>query len=135
MGNFKETARLVSADKSMTTVMWGQIWSSHQRFFKYLCLGAKGKRALVGSGLLVEAAQDKAFYDVESMNKFLNSIIGMLAAILNSLFEYFTNMIEAVVAQAKKSGSYDPGILDVGAVGDTIKSIDSSKFLFKNVRI
>ena len=38
------------------------------------------------------------------MNKFLNSILGMLAAILNSLFKYFTNTIEVVVAQAKKSG-------------------------------
>ena len=82
---------------------------------------------------LVEATQDRAFNDVKSMNKFLNSILGMPAAILNALFEYFTNTIEAVVAQAKKSGSYDPGILDVGAVGETIKSIYSSKFLFKHV--
>ena len=59
----------------------------------------------------------------------------MLAAVLNSLFEYFINTIEAVLAQAKKSGSYDLGILDVGAVGETIKSIDSSELLFKYVRI
>ena len=60
--------------------------------------------ALVGSGLLVEADQHRAFYDVKSINKLLNSILGMLSAILNSLFEYFINTIEAVVAQAKKSG-------------------------------
>ena len=45
VGNLKETARLISADKSMTIVMWGQFWSSHQRFFKYLCIGAKVMRA------------------------------------------------------------------------------------------
>ena len=42
---FQEASELVDAEKGMKKTMWGQFWSSHQRFFKYLCIGAK-----VGSG-------------------------------------------------------------------------------------
>ena len=66
---------------------------------------------------LHEGAQERAFFDVESINEFLNRILGIQVAILNSLFECFT-----IEAQAKKSG-------------ETTKSIDSSKFRFKHVRI
>ena len=38
---FQESAELVDADKGIKKTMWGQFWSSHQRFFKYLCIGAK----------------------------------------------------------------------------------------------
>ena len=36
---FEEAAELISAEKKMRKTMWGQYWSSHQRFFKYLCIG------------------------------------------------------------------------------------------------
>lgn len=29
------------AERSSTKQTWGQFWASHQRFFKYLCIGAK----------------------------------------------------------------------------------------------
>jgi hypothetical protein len=29
------------AEKKMKKTMWGQFWSSHQRFFKYLCIASK----------------------------------------------------------------------------------------------
>lgn len=38
---FQEASELVDAEKGMKKTMWGQFWSSHQRFFKYLCIGAK----------------------------------------------------------------------------------------------
>jgi hypothetical protein len=31
----------------MKKTMWGQFWSSHQRFFKYLCIAAKVNHAVV----------------------------------------------------------------------------------------
>jgi hypothetical protein len=31
----------MDADQTMRKTMWGQFWSSHQRFFKYLCIAAK----------------------------------------------------------------------------------------------
>merc|ERR1719220_2911014 len=39
---FTEAADLIDADK-MKKTMWGQFWSSHQRFFKYLCIASKVK--------------------------------------------------------------------------------------------
>jgi hypothetical protein len=38
---FEESAELINADKKMKKTMWGQFWSSHQRFFKYLCIASK----------------------------------------------------------------------------------------------
>ena len=38
---FQEAAELIDADKKMKKTMWGQFWSSHQRFFKYLCIASK----------------------------------------------------------------------------------------------
>lgn len=38
---FTEAADLIDAEKKMKKTMWGQFWSSHQRFFKYLCIASK----------------------------------------------------------------------------------------------
>jgi hypothetical protein len=40
---FTEAADLIDAKKQMKKTMWGQFWSSHQRFFKYLCKASKVK--------------------------------------------------------------------------------------------
>lgn len=41
MQRFTEAAELINAESRMKTTMWGQFWSAHQRFFKYLCIAAK----------------------------------------------------------------------------------------------
>ncbi|KAI5695682.1 hypothetical protein M8J75_001855 [Diaphorina citri] len=46
MHKFQEAAELVDAENRMKKTMWGQFWSSHQRFFKYLCIAAKVKHAV-----------------------------------------------------------------------------------------
>ncbi|CAH1801640.1 unnamed protein product [Owenia fusiformis] len=38
---FQMAADLIDAEHRMRKTMWGQFWSSHQRFFKYLCISAK----------------------------------------------------------------------------------------------
>ena len=38
----------------------------------------------------------------------------------NRLFKYFTDTLVAIVGQAKKSGRYDMGILDLGAGQDEV---------------
>lgn len=43
---FQEAAELIDAENRMRKTMWGQFWSSHQRFFKYLCIAAKVKHAV-----------------------------------------------------------------------------------------
>lgn len=46
MQKFTEAAELIDAENRMKKTMWGQFWSSHQRFFKYLCIAAKVKYAV-----------------------------------------------------------------------------------------
>lgn len=46
MQKFQEAAELIDAENRMKKTMWGQFWSSHQRFFKYLCIAAKVKHAV-----------------------------------------------------------------------------------------
>ena len=43
---FQRAAELIDAEKSLKKSMWGQFWSAHQRFFKYLCIGAKVKHVV-----------------------------------------------------------------------------------------
>lgn len=71
--------------------------------------------ALVGVGLIVNSetmpgvlALDK---DYNNMSKFLNRILGMPVDLQNRLFKYFTDTLQAIIAQAKKSGRFDLGIL------------------------
>ena len=45
MNRFEESAELINADKKMKKTMWGQFWSAHQRFFKYLCIASKVRKS------------------------------------------------------------------------------------------
>ncbi|EDW78559.2 uncharacterized protein Dwil_GK16502 [Drosophila willistoni] len=47
MQKFTEAAELIDAESRMKKTMWGQFWSSHQRFFKYLCIAAKVNHAVM----------------------------------------------------------------------------------------
>lgn len=49
MHKFTEAAELVAAESRMKKTMWGQFWSAHQRFFKYLCIAAKVQHAVAVS--------------------------------------------------------------------------------------
>ncbi|XP_018901680.2 protein strawberry notch isoform X2 [Bemisia tabaci] len=46
MQKFTEAGELIDAENRMKKTMWGQFWSAHQRFFKYLCIAAKVKHAV-----------------------------------------------------------------------------------------
>uniref|UniRef100_A0A8C5JX75 Protein strawberry notch homolog 1 n=1 Tax=Jaculus jaculus TaxID=51337 RepID=A0A8C5JX75_JACJA len=43
---FQQAAELIDAEQRMKKSMWGQFWSAHQRFFKYLCIASKVKRVV-----------------------------------------------------------------------------------------
>ncbi|XP_020803666.1 protein strawberry notch-like [Drosophila serrata] len=45
--NFKEAAEIVGTKRGLRKIMWGHFWSSHYRFFKYLWLAPKVKRAIL----------------------------------------------------------------------------------------
>ncbi|CAB3359035.1 Hypothetical predicted protein [Cloeon dipterum] len=89
--------------------------------------------ALVGVGLITGSdatpgmlALDK---DYNNMSKFLNRILGMPVELQNRLFKYFADTLAAIVQQAKKTGRYDLGILDLGAGGEHVKRVRVVTFL------
>lgn len=43
---FQQAANLIDAEPRMKKSMWGQFWSAHQRFFKYLCIASKVHRVV-----------------------------------------------------------------------------------------
>uniref|UniRef100_A0A0A9Y5M8 Protein strawberry notch n=2 Tax=Lygus hesperus TaxID=30085 RepID=A0A0A9Y5M8_LYGHE len=92
--------------------------------------------ALVGVGLIVNNDSlpgslilDK---DYNNMSKFLNRILGMPVELQNRLFKYFTDTLQAIVTQAKKTGRFDLGILDLGTAGENMKRIKVHKFVRKH---
>uniref|UniRef100_A0A671PMW8 Protein strawberry notch homolog 1 n=1 Tax=Sinocyclocheilus anshuiensis TaxID=1608454 RepID=A0A671PMW8_9TELE len=67
--------------------------------------------------------------DYNNIGKFLNRILGMEVHQQNALFQYFSDTLNAVIQNAKKSGRYDMGILDLGSGDEKVKKVDVKKFL------
>ncbi|KAK7121005.1 hypothetical protein R3I94_020848 [Phoxinus phoxinus] len=90
------------------------------------------RNGLIGVGLInVEdrsgvLALDK---DYNNIGKFLNRILGMEVQQQNALFQYFSDTLSAVIQNAKKTGRYDMGILDLGSGDEKVKKVDAKKFL------
>ncbi|XP_054281484.1 protein strawberry notch isoform X2 [Macrosteles quadrilineatus] len=89
--------------------------------------------ALVGVGIIINSDSmpgvlmlDK---DYNNMSKFLNRILGMPVELQNRLFKYFTDTLQAIISQAKKSGRFDLGILDLGTAGENVKRVKLYTFL------
>ncbi|XP_060532767.1 protein strawberry notch isoform X2 [Cylas formicarius] len=92
--------------------------------------------ALVGVGLIVNSESmpgvlslDK---DYNNMSKFLNRILGMPVELQNRLFKYFTDTLAAIITQAKRTGRFDLGILDLGAGGEVVKRVRCVTFVRKH---
>lgn len=92
--------------------------------------------ALVGVGLICNSENmpgvltlDK---DYNNMSKFLNRILGMPVDLQNRLFKYFTDTLSAIVTQAKKTGRFDMGILDLGTSGENVRRVKIYRFLRKH---
>ncbi|KAH0549995.1 protein strawberry notch isoform X2 [Cotesia glomerata] len=92
--------------------------------------------ALVGVGLICNSENmpgvlslDK---DYNNISKFLNRILGMPVDLQNRLFQYFTDTLNAIITQAKKTGRFDMGILDLGASGENVKRVKLYRFLRKH---
>uniref|UniRef100_UPI0037E8FF7D protein strawberry notch homolog 1 isoform X2 n=1 Tax=Semicossyphus pulcher TaxID=241346 RepID=UPI0037E8FF7D len=95
-------------------------------FFKEIQSG------LIGVGLInVEERSGTMSLDKDYNNigKFLNRILGMEVQQQNSLFQYFSDTLGAVIQEAKKNGRYDMGILDLGSGDEKVKKVDCRKFL------
>lgn len=98
MHMFTEAAELVSAESRMKKTMWGQFWSAHQRFFKYLCIAAKvnhavtiaresikyGKCIVIG---LQSTGEARTLEQLEKDDGELNDFVSTAKGVLQSLVE------------------------------------------------
>lgn len=60
LGVFQKAADWIGLESRKS--LWGQFWSAHQRFFKYLCVAAKVRR-------LVELAREELALDKVSLRQ------------------------------------------------------------------
>lgn len=92
--------------------------------------------ALVGVGLITNSENMPGILmldkDYNNMSKFLNRILGMPVELQNRLFKYFTDTLQAIISDAKKTGRFDLGILDLGASGENVKRIKAYIFQRKH---
>ncbi|KAK3919054.1 Protein strawberry notch [Frankliniella fusca] len=92
--------------------------------------------ALVGVGLITNSENMPGILmldkDYNNMSKFLNRILGMPVDLQNRLFKYFTDTLQAIISDAKKTGRFDLGILDLGASGENVKRIKAYTFQRKH---
>merc|ERR1719225_1203334 len=100
-------------------------------FFKDIADG------LVGVGLITSSEDCPAVLTLDKgyneMSKFLNRILGMHVEKQNLLFKYFSDTLAAIISQAKRSGRYDQGILDVGMTQeDHVELVKTHTFLRKH---
>uniref|UniRef100_A0A915PC79 Uncharacterized protein n=1 Tax=Setaria digitata TaxID=48799 RepID=A0A915PC79_9BILA len=82
-----------------------------------------------GVGLL---SLDNGVYTIEkesaTIPKFLNRLLGLPVHAQNALFQYFSDIVAELVAQAKHDGTYDMGIMDLGMGGDEARKLETRVF-------
>lgn len=98
MQKFTEAAELIDAEKRMKKTMWGQFWSAHQRFFKYLCIASKvnhvvtiareaikyGKCVVIG---LQSTGEARTLEQLERDDGELNDFVSTAKGVFQSLVE------------------------------------------------
>ncbi|KXJ14796.1 protein strawberry notch homolog 1 [Exaiptasia diaphana] len=88
--------------------------------------------ALVGVGLATR--DDRGIYnildkDYTNLSRFLNRILGISVQLQNLLFGYFMDTLAAIILQAKRSGRWDEGILDLGSQGEEVTELSVQTFV------
>jgi len=84
---------------------------------------------MVGVGLLKPPGYGSAALEKDAtMSRFLNRILGLPVQLQNQLFSYFSDTLAAVVQRAKRTDSWDGGILDFGSFGENITIIRTEQF-------
>ncbi|XP_072310428.1 protein strawberry notch homolog 1 [Eucyclogobius newberryi] len=95
---FQQAANLMDAEQRMKKSMWGQFWSAHQRFFKYLCIASKvcrvvhlareevqnGKCVVIG---LQSTGEARTLEALEEGGGELNDFVSTAKGVLQSLIE------------------------------------------------
>lgn len=89
------------------------------------------RTALIGVGLVVKDDKNNVTIldkDFTNISRFLNRILGVEVELQNHLFAYFMKTLSVVVQQAKRTGRWDEGILDLGAHGEAVTNLSVQTF-------
>ncbi|XP_041448266.1 protein strawberry notch homolog 1 isoform X2 [Drosophila obscura] len=89
--------------------------------------------ALAGVGLLsMRQENNRKMFTVEkdsnNITKFLNRILGCRVEVQNAIFKFFLGNMYALIAQMKRTGRFDLGILDLDAHGAYVTSVKLMRF-------
>ncbi|GFO35954.1 protein strawberry notch homolog 1, partial [Plakobranchus ocellatus] len=90
------------------------------------------KEALVGVGMInidPKTGYTSLEKDFSSISKFLNRILGMKVTVQNALFTYFTDTLTSIILDAKRSGRWDMGIMDLGSGEERVRKIETRVFV------
>uniref|UniRef100_UPI00358FF1F1 protein strawberry notch homolog 2 isoform X2 n=1 Tax=Myxine glutinosa TaxID=7769 RepID=UPI00358FF1F1 len=112
--------------------LWGQFWSAHQRFFRYLCVAAKidrvvhlaqqalmeGKCVVVGLQATGEArTREELLFNHGQLGTFVSSARGVLKSLIEKHFPVGNNWEQPGLRKRKK---HPPWRLKAGRFGDGI---------------
>ncbi len=91
----------------------------------------------MGVGLITQSEDNPGVIVLDKghsdMSKFLNRILGLKVELQNLLFKYFSDTLAAIISNAKRAGTYDQGILDVGLTEeDTVELVKTHAFTRKH---
>nr|XP_002127283.2 protein strawberry notch homolog 1 isoform X2 [Ciona intestinalis] len=89
------------------------------------------EQALQGVGLIMHEPGQVHYQldkDYNNIFKFMNRMLGMEVEHQNGLFLFFTQTLNAIVQDAKRSGQFDQGIVDLGAENQIVEVLKTKEF-------
>ncbi|CAF0812197.1 unnamed protein product [Rotaria sordida] len=99
----------------------------------------EARKALIDVGLIsrVNNGQQSIYMaekDYNNMSRFLNRILGIRVYMQNLLFRFFSDVLNAVIVDARRNGSWDLGILDLGTGEETVSVEKTQVFVLQAVQ-
>ena len=103
---FQDAIELIDNEGRLKKTVWGQFWSSHQRFFKYLCMACKvprvvdlAQKALRSKKCVVIGLQSTGeARTMEQLDEFgeINDFISTARGVLQNLVEKHFPTVESL---------------------------------------
>ena len=111
---FQDAIELIDHEGKLKKTVWGQFWSSHQRFFKYLCMACKvprvvelAKQALSSNKCVVIGLQSTGeARTMEQLDEFgeINEFVSTARGVLQNLVEKHFPTVEQTLPSSCSGG-------------------------------
>jgi hypothetical protein len=116
--NFQDALDLIDHDGKLRKTIWGQFWSSHQRFFKYLCMACKvphvvelARKALKNKKCVVIGLQStgeaRTLEQLDECGE-ISDFISTARGVLQNLIEKYFPLIDHQTGRIKTNSSINP---------------------------